>query len=110
MGDQPACRPVEDAIGQAAQYARHGGVACGAGRLTGSKARETLKTVETVIVDEIHALLRDKRGSHWSITLERLEALVEPFRSMDYEIETAVHSFHRLYETIIQSRREHAAA
>ncbi|EDL58395.1 DEAD/DEAH box helicase [Gimesia maris] len=45
--------------------------------LTGSKARETLKTVETVIVDEIHALLRDKRGSHWSITLERLEALVE---------------------------------
>ncbi|MCA9006126.1 MAG: DEAD/DEAH box helicase, partial [Planctomycetaceae bacterium] len=45
--------------------------------LTGSKSRETLKTVETVIVDEIHALLRDKRGSHWSITLERLEALVE---------------------------------
>ncbi|MCH9655021.1 MAG: DEAD/DEAH box helicase, partial [Planctomycetes bacterium] len=45
--------------------------------LTGSKSRETLKTVETVIVDEIHALLRDKRGSHWSLTLERLEALVE---------------------------------
>lgn len=45
--------------------------------LTGSKSRETLKTVETVIVDEIHALLRDKRGSHWSITLERLEALVD---------------------------------
>ncbi len=45
--------------------------------LTGSKSRETMKTVETVIVDEIHALLRDKRGSHWSITLERLEAIVE---------------------------------
>ncbi|QDV51318.1 DEAD/DEAH box helicase [Gimesia fumaroli] len=45
--------------------------------LTGSKSRETLKTVETVIVDEIHALLRDKRGSHWSLTLERLEALVD---------------------------------
>lgn len=45
--------------------------------LTGTKSRETLKTVETVIVDEIHALLRDKRGSHWSLTLERLETLVE---------------------------------
>lgn len=45
--------------------------------LTASKSRETLKTVETVIVDEIHALLRDKRGSHWSLTLERLEALIE---------------------------------
>lgn len=45
--------------------------------LTGPKSRETLKTVETVIVDEIHALLRDKRGSHWSLTLERLEALVD---------------------------------
>ncbi len=44
--------------------------------LTGPKSRETLNTVETVIVDEIHALLRDKRGSHWSLTLERLEALV----------------------------------
>lgn len=45
--------------------------------LTGPKSRETMKTVETVIVDEIHALLRDKRGSHWSLTLERLESLVE---------------------------------
>lgn len=45
--------------------------------LTGTKSRETLKTVETVIVDEIHALLRDKRGSHWSLTLERLESLVD---------------------------------
>lgn len=45
--------------------------------LTGSKSRETLKSVETVIVDEIHALLGDKRGSHWSLTLERLESLLE---------------------------------
>jgi len=44
--------------------------------LTGSKSREALKNVETVIVDEIHALARDKRGSHLSITLERLEDLV----------------------------------
>lgn len=43
--------------------------------LTSAKARETLRNVETVIVDEIHALVRDKRGSHWSLTLERLEAV-----------------------------------
>ena len=34
-----------------------------------------LQTVTTVIVDEIHALARDKRGSHLSLSLERLEAL-----------------------------------
>src|SRR5690606_6277182 len=34
-----------------------------------------LRSVETVIVDELHALARDKRGSHLSLTLERLEAL-----------------------------------
>ena len=43
--------------------------------LTSPKARETLRNVETVIVDEIHALIRDKRGSHLALSLERLEAL-----------------------------------
>lgn len=43
--------------------------------LTSPKARETLRHVETVIVDEIHALVRDKRGSHLAITLERLVTL-----------------------------------
>ena len=43
--------------------------------LTSPKARETLRSVETVIVDEIHALVRDKRGSHLSLTLERLAAI-----------------------------------
>lgn len=43
--------------------------------LTAPKARETLRNVETIIVDEIHALVRDKRGSHLSLTMERLEAL-----------------------------------
>ena len=42
--------------------------------LTGPKSREKLKHVETVIVDEIHALIRDKRGSHMALTLERLDA------------------------------------
>jgi len=40
--------------------------------LTSDKSREVLRTVDTVIVDEIHALARDKRGSHLSLTLERL--------------------------------------
>jgi ATP-dependent Lhr-like helicase len=40
--------------------------------LTSPKARNMLKTVEQVIVDEIHDLAGDRRGSHLSITLERL--------------------------------------
>ena len=43
--------------------------------LTAAKSREILKTVETVIVDEIHAVADDKRGSHLALSLERLEAL-----------------------------------
>jgi ATP-dependent Lhr-like helicase len=45
--------------------------------LTSAKSRELLRGVETVIVDEIHALVRDKRGSHLALSLERLEALCE---------------------------------
>lgn len=44
--------------------------------LTSPKGREALRNVETVIVDEIHALVRDKRGSHMALSLERLQALV----------------------------------
>ncbi|MBC7966593.1 MAG: DEAD/DEAH box helicase, partial [Fuerstia sp.] len=40
--------------------------------LTSTRSRDVLKNVETVIVDEIHALVRDKRGSHLSLSLERL--------------------------------------
>src|ERR1039458_3933209 len=40
-----------------------------------SQAAEALRTVETVIVDAIHALVPPKRGAHLSLTLERLEAL-----------------------------------
>jgi len=43
--------------------------------LTSSKSREILRGVRTVVVDEIHALARDKRGSHLSLSLERLDAL-----------------------------------
>ena len=40
-----------------------------------SHAAEALRTVDTVIVDEIHALVPTKRGAHLSLTLERLQAL-----------------------------------
>ena len=43
--------------------------------LTSGKGREMLKTVRTVIVDEIHAVAGSKRGSHLALSLERLEAL-----------------------------------
>ncbi len=45
--------------------------------LTSSRGRETLSSVQTVIVDEIHAVARDKRGAHLALSLERLEALCE---------------------------------
>jgi ATP-dependent Lhr-like helicase len=43
--------------------------------LTAAKSREVLKSVETVIVDEIHAMADDKRGSHLALSLERLDHL-----------------------------------
>lgn len=45
--------------------------------LTAAKSREILRTVRTVIVDEIHAVADDKRGSHLALSLERLAALTE---------------------------------
>jgi len=45
--------------------------------LTAEKSRAILRDVETVIVDEIHAVADDKRGVHLSLSLERLEALAE---------------------------------
>jgi len=40
-----------------------------------SQASEALRSVDTVIIDEIHALVPTKRGAHMALTLERLEAL-----------------------------------
>ncbi|MGA8531969.1 MAG: DEAD/DEAH box helicase, partial [Acidobacteriaceae bacterium] len=44
--------------------------------LTAQQSREHLRRVHTVIVDEIHAMADDKRGSHLALSLERLDALV----------------------------------
>ncbi|MFI7035179.1 DEAD/DEAH box helicase [Microbispora rosea] len=41
-----------------------------------SQAREALRGVETVIVDEVHAVAGTKRGAHLALTLERLDALL----------------------------------
>jgi ATP-dependent Lhr-like helicase len=44
--------------------------------LTSDGGRSMLKTVRTVIVDEIHAVAGSKRGAHLALSLERLDALV----------------------------------
>jgi ATP-dependent Lhr-like helicase len=43
--------------------------------LTAERSRQMLRTVRTVIVDEIHAIAGDKRGSHQALSLARLDAL-----------------------------------
>jgi ATP-dependent Lhr-like helicase len=45
--------------------------------LNSPKFKEKLRTVEYVVVDEIHSLAENKRGTHLSVSLERLEDLVE---------------------------------
>jgi ATP-dependent Lhr-like helicase len=45
--------------------------------LTAEKSRAMLQTTRTVIVDEIHAVADDKRGSHLALSLARLDALAE---------------------------------
>jgi len=45
--------------------------------LTAGKSRLNLRHVNTVIVDEIHAMADDKRGAHLTLSLERLDALNE---------------------------------
>ncbi len=42
-----------------------------------SKGAESLATVETVIIDEVHALAGNKRGAHLALSLERLDALLD---------------------------------
>ncbi|MGA2537230.1 MAG: DEAD/DEAH box helicase, partial [Terracidiphilus sp.] len=42
-----------------------------------SQASDALRTVDTVIIDEIHALVPTKRGAHLALSLERLEALTK---------------------------------
>jgi ATP-dependent Lhr-like helicase len=45
--------------------------------LTAERSREALRTVQTIVVDEIHAVVDDKRGAHLALSLARLQDLVE---------------------------------
>ena len=45
--------------------------------VTAQRSRDTLRGVTTVIVDEIHALARDRRGSHLALTLARLDHIAD---------------------------------
>ncbi len=45
--------------------------------LTADRSRQALRSVKTVIVDEIHAMADDKRGAHLALSLARLDDLVE---------------------------------
>jgi ATP-dependent helicase Lhr and Lhr-like helicase len=45
--------------------------------LTAQKSREMLRTTSTLIIDEIHAIADDKRGSHLALSLARLDALTD---------------------------------
>ena len=45
--------------------------------LTSQRSRQTLRTVRTVIVDEIHAVIGTRRGAHLALSLERLQSLAE---------------------------------
>src|SRR5436305_3182981 len=44
--------------------------------LTAGKSRELLKTTKTLIIDEIHAVVDDKRGAHLALSISRLDDLV----------------------------------
>ena len=48
--------------------------------LTSARSREMLRTVRTVIVDEIHAVIGTRRGAHLALSLERLQQAVGPQR------------------------------
>jgi ATP-dependent Lhr-like helicase len=77
--------------------------------LTAEKARETLRSVDTVIVDEIHALVRDKRGSHLSLSLERLAAVAQqPLQRIG--ISATQKPIERMAEFLVGARHEERIA
>jgi ATP-dependent Lhr-like helicase len=61
--------------------------------LTAERSRALLRRVRTVVVDEVHALMRDKRGSHLALSLARLDALAE-HRPQRIGLSATVHPIH----------------
>jgi len=56
--------------------------------LTSDGGRRMLQTTRTLIVDEIHAVVGDKRGSHLALSIERLEQLVAQHAAENSKLET----------------------
>lgn len=64
--------------------------------LTSPRAREVLRTVEQVIVDEIHSLAADRRGAHLSLSLERLTELCKPGQLQRIGVSATQNPMHRV--------------
>ena len=75
--------------------------------LTGERSRGLLASARTLIVDEIHALARDKRGSHLALSLERLEALARE-RPVRIGLSATQRPLETIARFLIGSRRRRA--
>jgi ATP-dependent helicase Lhr and Lhr-like helicase len=64
--------------------------------LTSAGGRKLLQPARTVIVDEIHSLARDKRGSHLALSLERLDRLCAPSDKPGRPLAAAGHRLQRI--------------
>ncbi len=78
--------------------------------LTAERSRALLRNVRTVIVDELHALMRDKRGSHLALSLARLDALCEQ-RPLRIGLSATVHPIEEAARFLVGGGRddEHGA-
>ncbi len=73
--------------------------------LTAERSRALLRNVRTVIVDELHALMRDKRGSHLALSLARLDALCEQ-RPLRIGLSATVHPIEEAARFLVGSGRD----
>ena len=72
--------------------------------LTAERSREVLRRVKTVVVDEVHALMRDKRGSHLALSLARLDALADT-RPQRIGLSATVHPIERAARFLVGTGR-----
>jgi ATP-dependent helicase Lhr and Lhr-like helicase len=73
--------------------------------LTADRSRALLRGVRTVIVDELHALMRDKRGSHLALSLARLDALATT-RPQRIGLSATVHPIEEAARFLVGEARE----
>ena len=78
--------------------------------LTAERGRETLRHVRTVIVDEIHALARDRRGSHLALSLARLDHVVDGARPARIGLSATVKPIEEMARFLTGAGREHDCA